>query len=281
MWYKIGCFGILDTDEMEDKPLVLLDGGIEKRNNEIYNFNNAIREDYGGYLFQYTLEGKGYFEKYGHIHEMNAEKGFLVAFPEQSHYYISKNQSWEFIYIHFTGQAAKPFVDKIKKFYDNPFTLSYNSAPIRMAIDLQSKILDGYRLKKYEGGEFVYRFLCALLREFEQPKVSDTLIQQAIRIIEEEYNTILGVQQLAERMNISFSHFSRSFKDEIGISPVQYLTNLRIQKAMNDLLNTKETIQQIAIKNGYSNGNYFCNVFRKIVGITPTQYRIRNKGLFY
>lgn len=57
------------------------------------------------------------------------------------------------------------------------------------------------------------------------------------------------------------------------MSPGQYLTDLRISSAMNDLSNTTENLEAIAQKNGFSNANYFGKVFKKKVGVTPIQYR--------
>lgn len=101
MHYKIGSFGILNIDDMNNPPLLLLDGGIEKRFNENYEFFNNKRPEYKGYLFQYTLQGRGVFEKNGYCNDINEEEGFIVKFPEESKYYLNKNDniSWMFIYI--------------------------------------------------------------------------------------------------------------------------------------------------------------------------------------
>lgn len=57
------------------------------------------------------------------------------------------------------------------------------------------------------------------------------------------------------------------------VSPGQYLTQLRIQSSMYDLLNTKDKLESIAQNNGFANANYYEKVFKKQVGVTPTQYR--------
>lgn len=88
-----------------------------------------------------------------------------------------------------------------------------------------------------------------------------------------EYNTLEGVDEVAKRLGISQEHLTRSFKTEQGIPPVRYLTNLRIQAAMNDLLDTEDLIQDIALRTGFSNGNYFSKVFRKYAGMSPGEYR--------
>lgn len=279
--YKMGSFGVLNIDDMENQPLFLLDGGIENRYKEKYEFSNDERQEYNGYLFQYTLEGKGIFEKNNVYNEIEKGEGFFVRFPEKSKYYIERNSefNWKFIYLHFDGVAAIPFLDKINKLCQYKFKLGVNSLPIIMAMNFQNKMMNGDRLDKYEGGEFLYKFLCAVLREIESPNINNTnnIVKKAEDIMNIEYGSIDGIERLANRLGISVEHFIRIFKAEKNITPIKYLTNLRIQSAMNELLNTDEKLDIIANKSGFSNGNYFCKVFRKYIGMSPTEYRNSRK----
>ena len=74
---KLGSFAVLNRDDLDNQPLVLLDGGLEKRYREPYDYSNHLRQDYNGYLFQFTISGKGYFEKEGEIIEVTRGKGFI------------------------------------------------------------------------------------------------------------------------------------------------------------------------------------------------------------
>lgn len=56
------------------------------------------------------------------------------------------------------------------------------------------------------------------------------------------------------------------------LTPMQYLTRLRIQSGMYDLLNTEDDLETIAKKNGFSNANYFGKVFRKQAGVKPVSF---------
>lgn len=281
MDYKMGSFGVLNIDEMKNQPLILLDGGIESRFKEKYEFLNDERPDYSGYLFQYTLEGKGIFEKDGVCNEINKGEGFFIRFPENSKYYIENDAKvpWKFIYLHFDGDTVKPFLDKLDYKYKGKFKLDINSISITKAIKFQNRMMNGDRLQKYEGGEFLYRFLCSVLREVENPRIDNVnnIVKRAESIMEDEYGKLEGIDSLANRLGVSLEHFIRSFKSEKNITPIKYLTNLRIQSAMNELLNSNEKLDVIANRNGFSSGNYFCKVFRRYVGMSPTEYRISRK----
>ncbi|WP_104803188.1 AraC family transcriptional regulator [Blautia marasmi] len=280
MGYNRGIFGVLNQDDMEGQPLVLLDGGVESRLGETYDFYNDDRPGYEGFLFQYTLGGEGVFEKNNFGYKVRRGQGFLVQFPEKSRYYLEngRDEPWEFLYLHFLGDGAIPFVRKIRNICPDLMSLDESSPPIRMALHLQKRLTNGERLQKYQGGEFLYRFLCALLRETEHPAAQkkSSAVQRAAEIMEEEYPRLTGIEELAARLDLSPEHLSRAFKDEMGRAPLSYLTGLRLQSAMNDLLGTEWSIDSIARKNGFSNGNYFAKIFRKHVGISPGSYRESN-----
>ena len=88
MEYNRGIFGVLNQDDMEEQPLVLLDGGVERRCGEAYDFINDSRPGYEGFLFQYTLLGEGVYEKNGFRHAVGRGRGFLIQFPEKSRYFL-------------------------------------------------------------------------------------------------------------------------------------------------------------------------------------------------
>lgn len=282
MQYYLGVFGVLDLDPMENQPLKLIDGGIERRFREKYDYENDKRPGYHGYLFQYTLQGAGKFCKDGQCHRVSEGMGFLVHFPEHSRYYLSADsgERWEFVYLHFDGAAAAPFAERLEMLGGSPFVLGKESLPVRMALQMQRERLEGKRLEQYEGGEFLYRFLCALLREVEHPSSGqgNSWVKNAAAMMEADFGTLSGVEEVAVRIGVSPAHFARVFQKETGVSPIQYLTRLRLQFAINDLLNTPDTLEVIARRNGFSSGNYFCKVFRKHLNCSPTEYRNQRKG---
>lgn len=276
MKYERGCFGIFNQDTIKEPPLVLLDGGIEHRCGEKYDFQNDKRPGYEGYLFQYTLEGEGCFEQDGNAYTLKQGKGFLAKMPENSRYWLGDcEKGWEYLYLHFKGSAVFPFAERIRQLSGGVFALRQNSAPVRMIVELQQRLISGERLARYEGGEFLYCFLCAFLRELEEPESpgGSPMIRNAVRLMEEEFRQTISVESIAERSGVSPEHFTRRFCSEMGMTPIKYLTGLKLQAAMNDLLNTNDNLESIALRNGFANGNYFCKVFRKSVGQSPTQYR--------
>jgi two-component system, response regulator YesN len=103
-------------------------------------------------------------------------------------------------------------------------------------------------------------------------------IQSAVQYIQLHYNENLTLKNIADKVYLSPSYFSKSFKEEIGMTFVEYLSWIRVQKAKNMLRMTSLPIDVIANNTGFANSGYFATTFKKIEGKTPTQYRAHFSG---
>ena len=81
-------------------------------------------------------------------------------------------------------------------------------------------------------------------------------LRKAKRIIENEYMTIGGIYDVSQKLGVSQSHLTRIFSNELKSSPIEYLTRVRLQEAVNLLNSSVESIESIALKCGFSCGNY-------------------------
>lgn len=95
----------------------------------------------------------------------------------------------------------------------------------------------------------------------------------AMKFIDDNFHKDITLEDVSKEVNLSPYYFSKLFKAEIGENFIDYLTRVRINKA-KELLNNKDlSIKEICFTIGYSDPNYFSRNFKKIVGITPTEYR--------
>ena len=95
----------------------------------------------------------------------------------------------------------------------------------------------------------------------------------ALHYIQQHYGEDPSLEQTAAAVHTSDAYLSRLFRSELDTSYSQYLTGVRVSYAMSLLKNTKLPISEVAVQCGYQNSNYFCDAFKKVVGISPLKYR--------
>lgn len=99
------------------------------------------------------------------------------------------------------------------------------------------------------------------------------LTENVKKYIYENYNKEITLTTLAQSVFVSNYYLAHKFKEDMGISPIQFLINHRISKARELLLETDKTISEISSLIGYENVNYFNLLFKKVMGINPGKYR--------
>lgn len=98
-------------------------------------------------------------------------------------------------------------------------------------------------------------------------------IDTALGYIKRKYFEPITLKAVADVVYISPSHFSRIFKEQVGVTVVEYLTDYRLDKSKNLLKTTSLPMDAIAVRTGFTSSAYFARTFRRSEGITPSEYR--------
>lgn len=283
MSWQLGNYGFYDIDCIAEQSLCIHDLGIELRREESYNFDNSTR-DYHGYLFQYTLDGYGIYNYQGTSYKLTKGKAFFISFPENSQYCLSQEEvdseyHWTFFYLHFSGPAVQPFFNRIREISGPVLELDIDSMPVNLFFELYDTLQNQHRLSRYTGSEWLYRFLISLLRNIEFPphKVINPHVSSAMEWMKKNYTYQINLEDMCPEIGVSYSHLTRQFYKEQGITPVQFLTQLRLEHGMQLLLNTDLPIEKIAKECGFASANYFTKVYKKALHITPSEYRQQHR----
>ena len=120
----------------------------------------------------------------------------------------------------------------------------------------------------------------AYLKE-EQDDGKEALIKQIMKHIQHNYSTDLTVEDICKQFGCSRSYFSHTFKKESGKSFREYLIDIRLEHAKRLLTLSNLNITEVAFSVGFSDSNYFTNIFRKKNGIPPLAYRKRTRIKIY
>ncbi|MGZ8940206.1 MAG: AraC family transcriptional regulator [Limisphaerales bacterium] len=83
----------------------------------------------------------------------------------------------------------------------------------------------------------------------------------------------IPVEDLAELVALSASHFAHVFKATTGMTPLQFVTRQRITRAQQLIRETSRSLIDVGLEVGYSSPSHFAQVFRRVVGVTPTAFR--------
>ncbi|WP_058305952.1 AraC family transcriptional regulator [Gracilibacillus massiliensis] len=110
------------------------------------------------------------------------------------------------------------------------------------------------------------------IREWRSEGVRGLLLE-AKDYIEHHYHTSLKLEEVAEKVGLSSYYFSKLFKEHFQVTFVEYLTSYRLEKAKTLLLNDNMPLKEVALTIGYKDPNYFSRVFKKELGLNPTEYR--------
>jgi AraC-like DNA-binding protein len=103
-------------------------------------------------------------------------------------------------------------------------------------------------------------------------------ILQAIFYIEQNIESKIRLEDLCEFVGYSVYHFSRLFKNEVGMSPYSYVIKYRLDLSKHLLITTNLPIRAISKKCGYANEINFYNIFKKNFNITPRKYRLQSEN---
>ncbi|MDF2725163.1 MAG: AraC family transcriptional regulator [Paenibacillus sp.] len=101
-------------------------------------------------------------------------------------------------------------------------------------------------------------------------------IQKTVLLMEQSYAQPITREQLAKLANMSASHYSSVFKREIGKSPMEKLTEIRIRHAKKQLLFSDRKLRDIAESVGYRNEFYFSRQFKQVIGVSPKEFARRH-----
>lgn len=101
------------------------------------------------------------------------------------------------------------------------------------------------------------------------------LIHKIVSYIKKNYDQPITLNQLAEVAGISRSRCSHLFKQAMRESPCRFLLRYRIEKSCKLLISTNMCITEIAAEVGFCTSSYYCEIFKRIKGMTPTEFRLQ------
>ncbi|QTE22601.1 helix-turn-helix domain-containing protein [Polaribacter cellanae] len=232
----------------------------------------------------YCVNGEGWVE-IDEKKQQITENEYIIISAETAHKYgANNNNPWSIYWIHFTGNKAESLINHPNK--KVAIHLTSNSR-FRDRILLFEEIFNNLEMG-YSKDNLEYANIClwhmlgslryvSQFRKVKEIQASDR-ISKSITYMKEHLNEKISLDTLAKDAQLSVSQFCTLFKKKTAISPLNYLTHLKIRKACNLLDFSDLKVNEIAIKVGYQDSFYFSRVFTKTMGNSPRNYRNLKKG---
>jgi len=195
--------------------------------------------------------------------ETVSDKGSVIILPKGETYLVKRNKTGFFPVINF--ECAETLCDEV------------TAIPIN---DTDELIADYERLKSslcFDGNRAkVFSVFYGMLYKIGREVIPRELAP-AIRMIKSSYSDpALTNESLASECKISEVYFRKLFKEHFGISPKQYVIDVRLQRARQLLTEGSISLAQISESCGFTNQYHFSRIFKERVGLTPSEYRKKN-----
>ena len=225
----------------------------------------------------YVAKGKVIFTFNGEDNVVY-EGTLILYLPGEDQYYYYSNETSPVIYwLHFSGFNALKLLEENCLSNGSIFFVGIKN-DLSLIFDKIIKELQLAQEKYFELCNLYIKELLTLcsrhLIEANSPtNKQNKILDESIDYFNKNFNTAINIKEYANSCNISCCWFIRSFKKYIGTTPIQYITNIRINKAKNLLHSSCFTIGEIADLIGYKNPLYLSRIFKKYVGIAPMNYR--------
>ncbi|QGG55704.1 AraC family transcriptional regulator [Paenibacillus sp. B01] len=234
-------------------------------------------------LIHTVSSGRGVFRWRDAEHRLEAGDTFVIFPGELFFYEADEQEPWTYEWVAFRGYAVRPLLAAAGLDPASPVLAGRGCGD---APQLYGRLRDALAggssaaLSDLEAAGWLRLLLCELARfqpeRMRTPARSTDAarrqVDQAVRWLQTHYAEPVSIQELARRLGYHRTHLSKLFRAFTGLSPMQYLGELRMSRA-KDLLATDLSVEQIASSCGYADPLYFSRHFRRSFGLSPTAYR--------
>lgn len=230
------------------------------------------------YLIHYILRGKGRFSLRGKEFQLSSGHGFLIPPEELAFYQADEKEPWTYIWVGFQGERAEEILQNIGLTVNTPVFESEHHEELYQAVkDMMEHNTYGTSNELRRNGQL--QIFLSLIAEgtsaggYGETDRADHYVNRAIAYIRSNYCNPVKVTDVAEYVCVNRSYLYTLFMNALGMSPQQFLTGYRIQKAMELLRTTELPIESIALSCGYTDPLVFTKAFKHARKISPTGYR--------
>lgn len=245
-----------------------------------HSFGPLVREHY---ILHVISTGKGQVTLRDQTYFLESGDCFIVPKDEVIFYQADTDLPWEYAWIGLSGRKVAQLLSSTELLHTG---ILYQVTTSQFYQLFSTIIENSQKTESYSPilrMSHLYQLIHHLQTSYPYKpslKHSDAnfYLQQAIAYLTHYYHTTLSIQDLANYLHLSRSYLHQLFIKELNVSPKQYLTQLRIERAQALLTTTNYPIKMIANSVGYEDALAFSKLFKAHIGCSPSDYRLKEKG---
>ncbi|WP_150271401.1 AraC family transcriptional regulator [Paenibacillus tepidiphilus] len=231
----------------------------------------------------YCAEGRGLVTMNGAQHVLTDRQLIVIPADTPHSYWTESEQPWTIYWFHFQGEQAGDYSALLKGGL-GPLTLAAPDSDKFISLFHQCfDLLSGgaysasHQILAMQTAAYAMSLL-GLLPDREDEDRQRQYIESAIHLMNLKLEDSLTLDEIAQYTQISKQHLNHLFKSSVGFAPIDYYLRLKMRRASQLLDLTTLSIKEICHALGFKDPYYFSRLFRKINGLSPTDYRNKLKG---
>jgi AraC-like DNA-binding protein len=234
------------------------------------------------FVFQYTLKGWGIYHTRGVDTRVEPEMAFTAVIPGPHVYYLPPaSPTWQFFYLVVHHPYVVSRMSAAATQFGAVVQIPHYSLLFAKLVHLFEHLSHEKFRDPHAQELALFDFMIEYERHVHAQQISapagDRLLDETRGVVLEKLSRPLSVEDLAAKKGMSRSHFSHDFKAATGLSPAQFITQVRLQEVARRLVNGSDKLEIIARDTGFADANHLCKVFRRHYHISPGIYRRQMK----
>lgn len=238
------------------------------------------------YLFHYILDGKGSFFVNNQHYALHQGQGFLI-YPEIITYYEADQiDPWHYVWVGFNGLKVETYLEAAGFSQENPILTKRTGNKIDHYLLTLVQTAEEYTNTRFNYGKtlhlqgLLYITISEMIENagphrtlLSSGDIQDVYIRKALEFIKTNYSRHINVKMIAASLGLSRSYLTFLFKERLQMGPQEYLIQFRVERACDFLRNPLLSIGAVARSVGYNDPLAFSKIFKKVKGLSPSQYR--------
>jgi AraC-like DNA-binding protein len=242
-----------------------------------YKYQYKLGRVSGEFKIIYITRGQGYvhFEENEDI-EISQGKILMIMPNQKYQYYHLPDSEWKEYFIRF--EADTVYFELINQLFgkNQLVEVGFNEELIRLFNRALDVVRNGLKSSQVYLSGMLLHILGLIIAESKNNALARKeiqIVEQAKIIMNENVFVEVHLQEIASRLNMSYTTFRKNFKKYVGVSPARYFSELRLLKAKELLAETAYSIKEISYMLQFSSFEHFATMFKKATGITPKDFR--------